>query len=755
MFLSQSTFSSKTTIIISCFLLLFQSLLADSVSYPHSNEKLFRSTVTVKAAGNALVANDKKSNLERLFKDSYTNLLQSICSFRSLEDVSLIDIIEEDDSVFDLHFVLIVKCYDCSNKTHLFRDDTITGRKLKAENTCLWNNHNADAVGDDLFVNVAPFKDDFAKEYIKLISEKNIDSVKALLTINENSAKKTSEEPIPCPCSQKSFCAYTNNYMKDFHRISKGLYHNCTCRDGFAGNDGWRCESINECDDEDNWPCAPKEEGGYCIDTDPDDQDTPMYKCGCIPPNFVENTNHTIGVHGAKHCLKVVSDEVVEDEVNADAEDRNNDSSEIYDIQFSFTCENENTFPGITSIEVTGDPDAILFDIEKLERSVQFAYEKALPSQCAFRSLENITILGLLLEDGREVSLSSSNRSLSNRFLQGEETDNVYGVDFNGMDLTTNETDSNTTDGLLTFDDDDGAELSLNLDFNFSIFFSMIMRCFGCPRDAQLFDDASRRGLRGRSLQDEGSCTCQLDNGTVVEDSAVNQVVAPSINDFVVEFRKTIIEEKVVSVAETITVEDETGNADEIPFEPIFEQPISIIRDELPSDRISCPRECNPNNQQCDTDTLKCVCKEGYFQPGGAGAKCFDEDECRSNSSNECDRNAECANVEGGYECACKSGFTGDGFFCDDIDECISVDACTGNGEICVNIAGSFRCVTAQPTLKPTPVPAPRIIPTTYPTDAPTTTPPTPQPVSLPFTQTQAPSSKTTPCPTPKPTTVG
>ena len=41
--------------------------------------------------------------------------------------------------------------------------------------------------------------------------------------------------------------------------------------------------------------------------------------------------------------------------------------------------------------------------------------------------------------------------------------------------------------------------------------------------------------------------------------------------------------------------------------------------------------------------------------------------------SNSCDINAKCSNSEGNYSCACKEGFSGDGFLCQGELEYIAV----------------------------------------------------------------------------------
>ncbi|HEX2676146.1 MAG TPA: hypothetical protein VHM19_05885, partial [Polyangiales bacterium] len=69
---------------------------------------------------------------------------------------------------------------------------------------------------------------------------------------------------------------------------------------------------------------------------------------------------------------------------------------------------------------------------------------------------------------------------------------------------------------------------------------------------------------------------------------------------------------------------------------------------------------------------------------------------------NDCNDNADCTDKTPGYECKCKTGFTGDGTtHCDDIDECANstLNDCTG-GETCMNNAGGYICGCNAPYVK-------------------------------------------------------
>ena len=77
---------------------------------------------------------------------------------------------------------------------------------------------------------------------------------------------------------------------------------------------------------------------------------------------------------------------------------------------------------------------------------------------------------------------------------------------------------------------------------------------------------------------------------------------------------------------------------------------------------------------------LSCQCLAGY---DGDGFTCNDADECALNTD-DCDPNATCTNRPGGFDCVCKAGFLGDGKRCQKApDACAMCDpnaTCEGMG---------------------------------------------------------------------------
>ncbi|KAM4043759.1 uncharacterized protein ACNLHF_014031 [Anomaloglossus baeobatrachus] len=98
-----------------------------------------------------------------------------------------------------------------------------------------------------------------------------------------------------------------------------------------------------------------------------------------------------------------------------------------------------------------------------------------------------------------------------------------------------------------------------------------------------------------------------------------------------------------------------------------------------------CADGCFPG-ASCNTSTGCGDCPTGFT---GDGKYCTDIDECESNST--CSPDALCQNGIGHFTCTCNNGFTGDGIQCDDINECLTPNICSPNAT-CTNTIGSFTC---------------------------------------------------------------
>ena len=105
-----------------------------------------------------------------------------------------------------------------------------------------------------------------------------------------------------------------------------------------------------------------------------------------------------------------------------------------------------------------------------------------------------------------------------------------------------------------------------------------------------------------------------------------------------------------------------------------------------------------PLEQAVVPDTCESSCKPGYFSVGlKSGQACFDFDECRDASLNNC-YESNCVNTDGSYICTCPDGFelyfsAANFYGCANINECTSADSCElDSGAICTDTIGSFEC---------------------------------------------------------------
>ena len=79
--------------------------------------------------------------------------------------------------------------------------------------------------------------------------------------------------------------------------------------------------------------------------------------------------------------------------------------------------------------------------------------------------------------------------------------------------------------------------------------------------------------------------------------------------------------------------------------------------------------ECLDGTDNCQQNCINqagnysCNCSVGWIlQPDGKS--CADINECSSNDTNNCDKNALCTNTLGSFSCYCNKGYDGNGTHC-------------------------------------------------------------------------------------------
>ncbi|CDW55810.1 NIDO and EGF 3 and EGF CA domain containing prote in, partial [Trichuris trichiura] len=108
------------------------------------------------------------------------------------------------------------------------------------------------------------------------------------------------------------------------------------------------------------------------------------------------------------------------------------------------------------------------------------------------------------------------------------------------------------------------------------------------------------------------------------------------------------------------------------------------------SKSILCIKQCNQNSHcALINGAERCECNTGWT---GDGNYCVDINECLQD--NPCPINAKCINTNGSYDCQCPVGFISNGIACTDVDECAEGTAQCPEREasVCVNTNGSYVC---------------------------------------------------------------
>ncbi len=114
--------------------------------------------------------------------------------------------------------------------------------------------------------------------------------------------------------------------------------------------------------------------------------------------------------------------------------------------------------------------------------------------------------------------------------------------------------------------------------------------------------------------------------------------------------------------------------------------------DECAPGKVTCGGSSTCSNTDGGYD---CVCDAGWSGNGKESQGCLDADECQEGTA-ACDPFATCVNTPGSYRCECSAGYEGDGAIwggCFDLDECGSGLALCGPLGSCANTVGGYDCL--------------------------------------------------------------
>lgn len=200
-------------------------------SFPCANEKIFQSMLYLNVTGDPDKVLDETEFLEQAVNLAYEGSLNSLCAFRTLENVKLIEIIEDDGqsinvttstavrylidesdednddrdpsliddddgllclgSNFTLHFDAQIRCYGCPDDAKglndAFRRRRTTRTLQRVEGACYCDSELIeDGFVDNIGPNIAPTKQEFLNEFNRIIEEEDkITSIKEAYDVEE------------------------------------------------------------------------------------------------------------------------------------------------------------------------------------------------------------------------------------------------------------------------------------------------------------------------------------------------------------------------------------------------------------------------------------------------------------------------------------------------------------------------------------------------------------------------------------------
>lgn len=105
---------------------------------------------------------------------------------------------------------------------------------------------------------------------------------------------------------------------------------------------------------------------------------------------------------------------------------------------------------------------------------------------------------------------------------------------------------------------------------------------------------------------------------------------------------------------------------------------------------VQTGESCDDSNDKAGDGCFACAIEPGFTCSGAAA--CTDINECASGGSNNCNANATCTNTPGSFTCACKSGYSGNGVTCQNVNECTARTANCHAQATCTDTPGAFTC---------------------------------------------------------------